>query len=260
MILEKETFEKFGYYPRDLKPQSHEKILAMCDDCGKVRITRKQAYRSLCKSCAFSRGRSYRWAGGKVKHTCEVCGKSFDVLPYKLKHGGGKYCSRNCEFKKKETSLKGEKNPNWKGGLAKRACETCGKDFSVKPSEMKDGNGRFCSPSCFYESIKGKNNPTWKGGVSFKPYCHKFNSAFKEYIRDKFGRVCFLCSKTEGVNGQRLSVHHVNYNKDCGCDDDLTCQFVPLCVGCNTKVNNNREMWEAKIKQKMQNKLNGWYI
>jgi hypothetical protein len=53
MILEEETFEAFGYYPKDLKSQSNKHILAACDDCGKVRLTTKNGYRSLCPSCAM---------------------------------------------------------------------------------------------------------------------------------------------------------------------------------------------------------------
>ena len=60
MILEEETFKKFGYYPSELLPNSGKKILAACDDCGKVRINRKNTYRSLCRSCSFRRSRNYR--------------------------------------------------------------------------------------------------------------------------------------------------------------------------------------------------------
>lgn len=212
MILEEETYRKFGYYPSELLPKSKKKILATCADCGKIRITSKNAFRPLCSSCGH----------------------------------------------------KGENNPRWKGGKIKRICEVCGKRFKIDLYMINKGQGIFCSTKCmgdsYTKSRKGENNPAWKGGLSFEPYCHKFNNEFKEYIRDKFGRVCFLCPKTEEENTERLSVHHVNYNKNCGCDGDLTCQFVPLCRSCNAKVNSNRKEWEKKIKQKIQNKLNGWYI
>lgn len=211
MILEEETFEKFGYYPGDLKPKSGKKILAKCDDCRKVRAIAKQSYRALCLSCV-------------------------------------------------QKKLTGEKRYQWKGGQIKRVCGECSVEFPVDRDRIKKGRGKFCSKSCAAKNHKGEKSPAWKGGISFEPYCHKFNSAFKEYIRNKFGRMCFLCPTSEEENGERLSVHHVNYNKDCGCDDDETCQFVPLCRSCNAKVNKNRDMWEAKIKAMMKNKLNGWFI
>lgn len=212
MIDEEATFEKFGYYQGDLKPKSRKKIVAVCDDCGKVRFLNKADYHALCLSCVF----------------------------------------------------KGAKSPLWKGGLVKRICEFCGKEFPVKPSEIKRGQGRFCNHECYgkwlSKNLRGKNSPSWKNGASFEPYCHKFNEDFKEYIREKFGRVCFLCPKTEEENGQRLSVHHVNGNKNCGCDDDETCQFVPLCVSCHGKMLSKKVNWEKRIKDKLRTKLNGWYI
>ena len=211
MIDEEATFEKFGYYSRDWAPKSHKKVVAVCDDCGKVRIIEKKQYRARCHLCAE----------------------------------------------------KGENNGNWKGKV-RRICVECGVVFPVFPSKIKQGRGKFCSTPCHAKWLskhrRGENHPNWQGGISFEPYCIKFNNEFKEYIRDKFGRVCFLCQKTEEENGQRLSVHHVNYNKNCGCDGDKTCQFVPLCISCNSKVNKNRKMWEAKIKAKMRNKPNGWVI
>ncbi|MEW8048957.1 MAG: HNH endonuclease signature motif containing protein [Candidatus Thiodiazotropha sp.] len=40
-----------------------------------------------------------------------------------------------------------------------KACETCGKEFYRKPSEIKVNN-RFCSLKCFGESIKNRNEYT----------------------------------------------------------------------------------------------------
>jgi hypothetical protein len=37
MILEEETYEKFGYYPSDLLPHSGKVILVACADCNKIR-------------------------------------------------------------------------------------------------------------------------------------------------------------------------------------------------------------------------------
>jgi len=264
MILEKETFEKFGYYSTDLKPKSNKKIVVICDDCGKVRILKKKDYCARCYSCAKKGDRNPRWKGGKDKQICEQCGIEFPIDSAKVKSGGGRFCSPECKGKWMSEYRIGENSSNWQGGKIMRTCKECGIKFPIHPSDIKYGGGKFCSRMCSAKwkskHLRGENSPRWKGGISFEPYCHKFNEEFKEYIRDKFGRVCFLCPKTEKENGKRLSVHHVNYNKGCGCDDDETCQFVPLCISCNSKVNSNREIWEQKIKDMMKNKLNGWYI
>lgn len=95
----------------------------------------------------------------------------------------------------------------------------------------------------------GENHPNWKGGVSSAPYCAKFNNKFKEQIREKFGRACFLCGEKE--KGRKLSVHHVNYDKSCLCSE-IECEFVPLCASCHGKTSNgDREHWEEKIINKL---------
>ena len=97
----------------------------------------------------------------------------------------------------------------------------------------------------------GEKNPNWKGGISFEPYCIKFNNALKEEIRDKFGRKCFLCPKTEEENGRKLDVHHVDYNKEQGCNG-VRWLLVPLCISCNTIANFNREYWQDFITEKLR--------
>ena len=113
---------------------------------------------------------------------------------------------------------------------------------------------------CEMRVIKGENHPFWDGGISFEPYCPKFNESFKESIRNKFDRKCFICGITEkemqedqrrrGTQVYKLPIHHVNYNKDCLCDDS-ECEFVPLCLSHHAKTNYNREYWESVILQKI---------
>lgn len=146
----------------------------------------------------------------------------------------------------------GKNHPTWKGVKIIKICEQCGKEYEIKPSVEK--RSRFCSRKCvniwLSENSRDDNNASWKGGISFEPYCPKFNKPFKESVREKFGRVCFLCPTTEEENGEKLSVHHVNYNKDCLCDDSV-CEFVPLCNKCHSKTNHNRDYWENMIMQKL---------
>lgn len=52
MIYNIQTFCTYGYWPEDLKPQSNKFIITACDNCGDVRITKKQAYRDLCVKCS----------------------------------------------------------------------------------------------------------------------------------------------------------------------------------------------------------------
>ena len=85
----------------------------------------------------------------------------------------------------------------------------------------------------YRERMSGERSPRWRGGASFYPYCPKFNKAFKERVREFWGRTCCLCLAPE--NGQRLSVHHVHANKEACCDERSPRQFVALCASCHSK-------------------------
>lgn len=105
------------------------------------------------------------------------------------------------------------------------------------------------------KKITGENHYNWQGGVSFGKYCPKFNNTIKESVRDKFGRVCLLCGKTEAANGRKLDVHHIDYNKEQGCDGHKW-KLIPLCMRCHIKTNYNRNYWEALIQNKLAIYLN----
>jgi hypothetical protein len=198
MILEAGTLIEYGYLAMDLPPQSYKPILAACEDCGKVRETKKALYRALCISCALK------------GH----------------KHALG---SKRSDKEKREHSdaMKGAKNPFY----GKQHTEETKTVLSVANS--------------------GENGPTWRGGVSFLPYCIKFNRAYKCMIRERFGNECFLCSKNEADNGKKLDAHHVNYNKDCGCDNSK-CVCVPLCRKCHAKTGTDRDYWQCLIVEMLK--------
>jgi len=77
----------------------------------------------------------------------------------------------------------------------------------------------------------GENSATWKNGISFVPYPVEFNTIFKERIRDRDGRRCKACGKTEEENGQRLDVHHIDHDKNNLSDENL----FSLCIPCHRK-------------------------
>lgn len=83
---------------------------------------------------------------------CEVCDKEFYVKPSYVKLGGGKYCSRVCQGKARQTR-------------ESRKCLICEKEFYVKPSHLKYGRGKYCSKICQGKTIKGPGNPMWNGGI-----------------------------------------------------------------------------------------------
>lgn len=51
MILEKETFERFGYWPEELSKHSAKPVLRSCDCCGIINTIRKGCISKKCRRC-----------------------------------------------------------------------------------------------------------------------------------------------------------------------------------------------------------------
>lgn len=66
----------------------------------------------------------------------------------------------------------------------------------------------------------------------------------------EFNDECDICGKSESENGRRLDVHHVNYDKNCLCNE-IKCEFVPLCMSCHGKTNGKRDENEQFILNKL---------
>ncbi|HUU15565.1 MAG TPA: HNH endonuclease [Sedimentisphaerales bacterium] len=84
----------------------------------------------------------------------------------------------------------------------------------------------------------GERNCNWAGGLSRFPYPLLFNNDIKKFVRER-DSICQLCGKTKEENGQSLSIHHIDYDKENLATNNLTA----LCRSCNSKVNKNREYW-----------------
>lgn len=114
-------------------------------------------------------------------------------------------------------------------------CLWCGDSFECEGTNFHI-NG-FCSEECYsahkYQRIKPKP----------AKYCKKFNSELKERVRLQFKNRCLLCGKTGDENGRSLPVHHVEYDKNAGCNDKKII-LVPLCNSCHSKVHKNKEFYK----------------
>lgn len=161
MILEEETYKKFGYYPSDLKPKSNKKILVACDGCGKVRMITRKNYRSLCFSCArkgkCSGEKNIRWKGGKIKCVCQYCGNVFETHNAWIKKGGGIFCNNKCKYKWRSENIREEKHPRY------------GKHHT------KETKRKLC------KARKHRKFPTYhtKPELIFEAICKKSNLPFK---------------------------------------------------------------------------------
>lgn len=79
-----------------------------------------------------------------VTLTCANCGKQFSAPPSRAKNSKAHFCSLACmsQFRK------GDRTPNWKGGLVVSYCRNCGAEIRTKLSHKKKGEGTYCSRGC----------------------------------------------------------------------------------------------------------------
>lgn len=115
---------------------------------------------------------------------CLVCNKNFHVESWRVKRGGGKFCSNKCRGVDISINRGGKNSPSWRGGKIKRICQICHKEFFVILSETKHGRGRFCSRKCWGMSRIKEKNPSWKGG--------------------KVKRICQTCYKEFTINPSKM--------------------------------------------------------
>ena len=54
-------------------------------------------------------------------------------------------------------------------------------------------------------------------------------------------RLCKICKKNEKENKEKLTVHHIDYNKK----NSKKSNLVALCRSCHTKTGFNREYWKC---------------
>jgi len=97
--------------------------------------------------------------------------------------------------------------------------------------------------------VTGKNHHNWKGGLSNNPYPKKFNYELKRKIRERDNFICCLCGKTERQELEELNrvlcVNHIDFNKN-NCEEK---NLNTLCLGCNIKINREREYWTNYFNQ-----------
>jgi len=241
MINEEATFRWKGYRSTDLSKGSNKRVWAVCDRCGKGRWVHYDQYRDLCHPCAMNSDKTRR-----------------KISENRKKYVGANHPMYGKTFSKQTRAnmSKAARGKKLSEEHKRKISESCKIVLSTTEmrKKLRDAQlGRRHSEETkkkIGEAQQGDKHHSWKGGVSFEPYCPKFNEAFKESIREKFGRVCFLCPTTEEENGRKLSIHHVQYEKNCLCDD-IKCEFVPLCDSCHGKTNHNREHWEVLILEKL---------
>ena len=188
------------------------------------------------------------WQGRTVQRECLICGVPFDVRLAHVKRGAGKYCSWNCQHQ----ALKGRRKYSSDADNPRKVlctCAVCGEQFYHWKNYVENGEGKTCSRECMgiwrSENYTGENGANWRGGCT--PYPAEWGRSLRESIRERDGRICAICGKTAAENGQRLDVHHIDYDKNNL--DPLN--LIALCQICHRTTNANRDFWQDNLAEFM---------
>jgi len=101
---------KGGPKPKKDKP-TPVKVVKNCPTCGMDFNPRYEKQTFCSVQC-----RKTISVSTKVQRVCEICGKTFAVVPAVAGAGYGRFCSRRCYGMWCSTSRVGENNPHWNGG------------------------------------------------------------------------------------------------------------------------------------------------
>ena len=165
----------------------------------------------------------------KVKKTCEICGHSFLVHPYRA--NTAHFCSRKC--KGVLTSRRtGENHPNWKSRIEK-ICINCGKTYYIIPSWEKES--KFCSKSCHSSyKMRGPKSNFWKGGITPVHTQARHSSEYKQWRKAVFERDHYTCRDCGKQSGD-FHAHHIrSFSKYPPLRYDVN-NGVTLCKPCHRK-------------------------
>lgn len=264
MILEEETFEKFGYHSKDLKRASHKKIVALCDNCNKERELSIRDYRKLCHKCALKNRKikypillNKSWLHQKYivehKSSVEIASKlncfPSTVIRHLSKCGihtrsygktcKGKHPSLETRLKMSISRQKRINEPMKGKHHTKSTREQMSKShIGIHAGEKNPNYGKQASDETRLKmsiAHKGKHHPNWKGGISIRKFEKLFGMDVEEWmklsrtIRKRDNYTCQYCEKSPAYD-----VHHI-FPKRIKIDNHPD-NLITLCKSCHTKV------------------------
>ena len=107
----------------------------------------------------------------------------------------------------------------------------------------------------------GNTNGQYIDGRSYFPYCFKFNNRRRHAVRFFFDFLCLACGKhqdenivyikNKGFQSQKLPVHHVDHDKEQGCNGKPF-NLIPFCRRCHMKEENHQEEYRHYVNKTLQ--------
>jgi len=169
---------------------SENKIFVGEQECLFCGVMFKPSYqgRKYCSMDCYFVDTGKRWSIEKV---CSNCGKQIFVKSHRIGRGDNYYCSLECKVEYRAQ----------KAIWVKSMCETCGQEFSHKPSEKR----KFCSNDCMME-FRSKNAT---GLPSFDVYSEQIVFAVENRRAETDQRVievkCAYCGRWHTPSNQTMN-------------------------------------------------------
>lgn len=118
--------------------------------------------------------------------------------------------------------------------------------IAATKKKWQDSSYKIRVASKISKAQKGYKSHGWLGGISKQSYPIGWMDTLKEVIRKRDNYKCQICNCPQKESVNKLSVHHIDYNKNNISEVNL----VTLCRICHSKTNSNREYWNFYFIQK----------
>ena len=230
MIDEARTLEIFGYNVKDLAPQSHKKIVAICEECGNVRVTSMQTYTmqkypELCQTCIYNNPER---------------GKNISIANI-----GRHYPTDETRAKMSASGKKRKATPET---LERMRIAHTG---IMHTQEAKD---KMAAAHIGVSSPSGKNHYNWKGGITPVMHSIRMSMAYRCWRAAVFERDNYTCQMCN-VRGGYLQAHHiepVHDNKNTLLIFDVN-NGITLCKKCHNKTKRKEYDFIEQFKNIVEN-------
>ncbi len=188
------------------------------------RITKKLIKASI-RNSPFKKGHT-PWNKGKTAE---------NEIPQMHNAGRKKGCTPwNKNTKGYSTSLKGRK----------RSQEFCDKQSEAQKGKKMPKS--YCEN--LSERMKGSGNPAFKNWATREPYGIEWSEELKEKIRERDSYRCQECFRHQSEFKEKLSIHHINFNKR----NNHPSNLISLCRTCHLQTNWGKRDWVTYYQQRLK--------
>ena len=238
MIHREATIKYKGYDPNELSHGSSKRTCCICDHCGRVRWIRMDNYRDLCVKCAAEeRSQNLKWIENNKK-AIEKMIQTPEWIENNKKAIEKMVQTPEWIKAHKESIKKRSESEEWKIAIKERSESEEWIEANKIGIQKRKNNPEIAKKVSAVR--QGIPYDEWNSFIQKLSYCKLFDLSLKEAVRSYFNNNCFMDNKIE-KNGWKLSIHHVNYDKRCGCDATQFCIFIPVTRAWNNIFNGNKE-------------------